>query len=223
MKLNLKKLVLTATLLATAIIFDLLISTIPGLNLELPFGGKIFNLGLLPLILIGLFLGLKYGLIGGLLYGLYKFSFDYLIFLSTLKEILESWTGTPWTTFHIIGLIMLDYLIPFTAFGLSGLFNKNHLKTIKNIVLTLVLTSSIWLLSGTMSGVLLWGSGIKYASSSGDRNIATMIFSFVNDNLFLYSLLYNSIYVISTTVLIFSILIISRKSLIVIYDNSFEK
>ncbi len=219
LKLSLKKMVITATLLAVAIVIDLLVAIIPGLNLELPFGGKIFNLGLLPLLLIGLFVGLKYGLIGGLMFALFKFSFDYILFLSILKELLESFTGTPWTTFHIIGLIFLDYLIPFTAFGLSGLFHKDNLKTAKNIVYAILTTSGVWLLSGTFSGVILWGSSIKFAASSCEVNIATKIFGFANDNLFIYSLFYNSIYVISTSVLIFFILLTSRKSLLAISDN----
>ncbi len=219
MKLSLKKLVLTTTLLAIAIVVDLLVSVIPGLNLELPFGGKIFNLGLLPLLLIGLFVGIKYGLIGGLMFAIFKFSFDYIIFLSTLKDILESWTGTTWTAFHIIGLIFLDYLIPFTAFGLSGIFYKENLNKIINIVYSILITSSIWLLSGTLSGVLLWGSSIRYASLSGEVNLATNLFKFVNNNLFLYSLFYNSIYVLSTSIIIFLILLSTRKSLVIITEE----
>lgn len=221
MKLSLKNIVFTATLLAIAIVVDLLISVIPGLNLELPFGGKIFNLGLLPLLLIGFFLGLKYGLAASLIFAFYKFSVDYIIFLSTLKAILESYTGTPWTTWHVIGLILLDYLIPFTAFGLSGFFHKNHLKTTKNISIALLLVAVVWLLSGTYSGVLLWGNSIKMAASGGEINIATKLFSFVNSNLFLYSLFYNSIYIVSSMTLIFFILFVSKKRLVYIYENSF--
>lgn len=220
MKLSLKKLVFTATLLALAIVLDLLITTIPGLNLELPFGGKIFNLGILPLILMGLFLGIPYGLIGGIIFALFKFSLDYTIFLSTLKDLLESYTGNTWTTGHILLLIALDYLIPFGAFSLSGLFKKDNFKTIKNITFAVLLTSSIWLLSGTLSGVLLWGDSIKYAASSGEINLATNIFKFVNNNLFLYSLLYNSVYILTSSLLIYFILITTRKNLIILHEQT---
>lgn len=216
---NLVKLILTAILVAVAIVLDVIISVIPGLNLSMPFGGKFFGISMIPLILIGLMFGLKYGLLGGFIYAIYNFSFDYLIYLSILKETLESWTGTPWTFWHILGLIMFDYIIPFMAFGLSGLFKKDNLETIKNIILAVFSVSFVRLLSSSMGGYLLWGSSIKYAAEGNENNIATKIFSFVNNNLLIYSVIYNLIYILSTGIIVTIILIISRRSLSAIMER----
>src|SRR5690554_256219 len=216
---ELRKLLTTTILVVVAIVIDVLITVIPGLNLSMPMGGKLFGISLIPLVLIGLLFGLKYGLLGGFIYALYNFSFDYLIYLSTLQATLESWTGTPWSFWHIMALILFDYIIPFMAFGLSGLFKKNDLK-LKNIVLSVTLVSVVILISSSIAVVLLWGSSIQYAASAGDNNIATQIFSFVNNNLVLYSLIYNIIYILTTYIASLIIFSSIKNSLIIIYDKA---
>ncbi|VEU80811.1 energy-coupled thiamine transporter ThiT [Haploplasma axanthum] len=223
-KFDLRKLIVTAVLVAVAIVVDVIISYIPGLNLSMPMGGKFFGISMIPLILIGLIFGLKYGLLGGFIYALYNFSFDYLIYLSVLKSTLESWTGTNWTVWHIIGLIAFDYLIPFTAFGLSGLFYKDNLKSIKNVVYSVLLVSLVRWVSATFSGVLLWGSSIKYAvdkvnEGTANADIATKIFESMNGNLVLYSGIYNSIYILSTGIVVTLIIILIRKRLLDITEQ----
>lgn len=219
---ELTKLIVTAILVAVSIVLDLIVSSIPGLNLSMPFGGKFFGISILPLIIIGLMFGLKYGLLGGFSYAIYNFSFDYLIYLSTLKATLESWTGTTWTFWHIMALIFFDYLIPFTAYGLAGLFKKDNLNTISNIVKAVLLVSLVRLVSASIGGILLWGSSIEYAASSGENNIATKIFSFVNNNLVLYSVLYNLTYILTSAILVTVILVLSRKNLQIIMEQSFS-
>lgn len=219
---ELTKVTITAILVAVSIVLDIIISSIPGLNLSMPFGGKFFGISVFPLIIIGLLFGLKYGLIGGFVYALYNFSFDYLIYISTLKATLESWTGTTWSAWHIMALILFDYLIPFMAYGLSGLFKKDNFNTMKNIVKAVLLVSFVRLISASIGGVLLWGSSIKYASEAGDNNVATKIFGFVNNNLILYSLFYNLIYILTTTILIIFVFFVTRKNLQIIVESKLE-
>lgn len=215
MKNDLRKIITTAILVVVAIILDLLVSVIPGLNLRMPMGGMFFGISMIPLVLIGLLFGLKYGLLGGFIYALYNFSFDYLIYLSSLAYLfsLSGWA--------IFGIIILDYLIPFMAFGLSGLFRKNDL-AIKEVIYSVILVSGIRLISSTLSGMLLWGAGIKEAAAANntDFTFAINIFRFVNDNLFLYSLIYNFIYIASTMIVSIIIYISMKKSLSIIYAKA---
>ncbi|MBQ4467084.1 MAG: energy-coupled thiamine transporter ThiT [Firmicutes bacterium] len=95
---NVKYLVLCAILIALSI----------GLNqiklLHLPFGGSITLLSMLAATLAGYFCGPKWGLISGLALGLLNLAFGgYVI--------------------HPIQLI-LDYILAFTALGLSGFFTE---------------------------------------------------------------------------------------------------
>lgn len=198
-KLKIKKLVATASLLAIAIVLDVLIGLF---NLRMPFGGSLFGISMIPLVLIGLFFGLRYGLFAGLIYAIYNFSSDYIIYLDSLKITLESWTGEKWTVWKILLLVTFDYIIPFMAYGLSGLFSKSFKQKYK-FVLAFIIIGSIRLMSSTLSGVVFWSSSIKYASSQvslgvQEANIATKIFSLVGNNLWLYSLSYNFIYIFTT-------------------------
>lgn len=222
LKTETKRMLMTINLLAVAIVLDLIVSAIPGLNASMPFGGKFFGLSMFPLILIGILFGLKYGLIAGFIYAIYNFGFDYLVYLDTLRLTLESWTGETWSAWKIIALIMFDYVIPFMAFGLSGLF-KNAFQSKKKLSLSIVFVSFIRLISATLSGVILWGSSINYAMEQVENggeahNIATRIFAFVGKSLWLYSLGYNFIYIFTTTVLIIIISILTYKRIQMIFE-----
>ncbi|MDO9629589.1 MAG: energy-coupled thiamine transporter ThiT [Acholeplasmataceae bacterium] len=217
------RMLIAVNLLAFAIILDLITNAIPGLNLSMPFGGKFFGISMLPLVLIGLLVGLKYGLMSGLIYALYNFGIDYIIYLETLRVTLESWTGIPWTFGMIVALIMFDYVIPFMAFGLSGIF-KDGLKEKKKFVYAVLFVSGIRLISSTISGVILWGSSIAYASEqvalgNDSHNLATRLFAFVGDNLVLYSFGYNFIYIFTTSVAVIGIGLLIFKRLQVISQN----
>lgn len=208
-----KNMLIAVNLLAFAIILDVITSAMPGLNLSMPFGGKFFGLSMLPLVLIGLLVGLKYGLISGFIYALYNFGVDYIIYIETLRATLESWTGMTWSFGMIMLLVLFDYVIPFTAFGLSGLFH-DRFKKVSNAVKAILFVSLIRLISSTLSGVILWQSSILYAQSevelgNQDPNLATRIFSAMGENLWLYSLGYNFIYIFTTTVVVTLITVVS--------------
>lgn len=211
------KMLIAVNLLAVAIILDVIVNAIPGLNLSMPFGGKFFGISMLPLVMIGLFVGLKYGLISGFIYALYNFGIDYIIYIDALRVTLESWTGTAWPIEMIILLVLLDYIIPFTAFGLSGLFHDGF-KKLSNVINAVIVVSAIRLISSSLSGVILWSSSIEYAITaveSGDiePNIATQIFAFMGNNLWLYSLSYNFTYIFTTTILVLFVISTSFKRL----------
>ena len=211
-----KKMIATINLLAIAIVLDVLVSSIPILNLSMPFGGKFFGISMLPIALIGLMFGLKYGLISGFIYALYNFGIDYIIYIETLRVNLESWTGESWGAFRIFLLILFDYIIPFMAFGLAGLFKEAFQKKIQ-FIYAFVLISAIRFVSSTISGIILWSSYITSASErvalgEEDPNIATRLFASVGENLWLYSAGYNITYVATTlaTTLLIGLLIYNR-------------
>jgi len=219
-KVSIQSLVITAALISIAIVIDVLGSAIPILNLSMPFGGKFFGISIIPLAFVGILFGVKHGLIAGFIYAMYNFSADYIVYLDALRVTLESWTGESWGIDKIVLLIILDYVIPFTAIGLTGLFQKSH-QTVIDMVYGLVFAVGVRLISATLSGVVLWSSSISYAVSeveagNMDPNIATRIFSVFNENVFGYSLGYNALYLITT-------LIISVLIMIPIYERVIKR
>lgn len=216
-KLETRKMIVTVNLLAIAIILDVLINAIPGLNLSMPFGGKFFGISMLPIVMIGLMFGLKYGLISGFIYAMYNFGIDYIVYIEALKTTLESWTGESWGAFKIFMLILFDYIIPFMAFGLSGLFKGGFTKK-ATFIYSFIAVSVVRLISSTISGVILWSSSIEYAvsqvqSGEANQNIATRIFSFMGNKIWLYSFGYNFIYIASTLAITLLIGLLSYKRL----------
>lgn len=222
-KIEVRKMIATTSLLAVAIVFDLLV----GLTgLRMPFGGNFLGISMIPLVLIGLFFGLKYGLIAGFLYALYNFGVDYIVYLDALRLTLESWTGESWSAFKIVLLVGFDYIIPFMAFGLSGLFSEAFQKKSK-FILSFIVVSIIRLISSTISGVIFWGSSIQYAVGQVDAgleeaNIATKIFAFVGNDLWLYSLGYNFIYIFTTFVASILIGLVTYKRMKMLKEDYFS-
>ena len=76
---------------------------------KMPQGGSVTPLSMLPLLMIGLRHGLKWGLAGGFVY-------------AVLQMIQEFWPPPTGTVEGYIAVIMLDYVIAFSVLGLSGLF-----------------------------------------------------------------------------------------------------
>ena len=204
---RLRKMLLTASLVTMGIVLDLVISAIPGLNLGMPFGGKFFGISMFPLVLIGLICGLSYGIIGGLLFAVYNFSADYLITLATINELIELFTDSGFTFGQWMLIIFFDYLIPFTGFGLSGLFSKSF-QHISVVFKAIIVTSAVRLISSTLSGVLIWGDSIEWLKNNPEEmehpltNFIVNIYNFFGGNIWLYSFTYNLIYILTSGILV---------------------
>jgi len=115
---------------------------------ELPYGGSI-SLEMLPLVLMGLRNGPKWGGISALAFSILKLilGFSNVLYCATLIA--------------QIGCILLDYVLAFTVLGLAGLFIKLLYKGNKNLVAILVSTVIVGVLQficSFLSGWLLWGS-----------------------------------------------------------------
>ena len=107
---------------------------------EAPLGGSVTLLSMLPVCVLSIRLGLKWGLAGGFLYAMIQ------MFLDLGKVI--SWGLTPAA---LIGCIIFDYLLAFTVIGLAGLFRRNgRIGMILGIALALFGRFCSHLVSGTL-------------------------------------------------------------------------
>lgn len=127
---ELRKLIMSSLFVAIAVVIELLLKALPA---SMPFGGNFIGLFMVPLVFIGFMFGLKYGILAGLVYG--------------VVEVLLAPAG------YIVGWsFLLDYLIGFTAYGLTGLF-KNKLNHYPSIILGVLLAGFIRYLSVSFAGV----------------------------------------------------------------------
>lgn len=107
---------------------------------QLPLGGAITLLSMLPIAVISVRYGTPWGLVSAFCYGLVQ--------LGTGLAELMSWGMTPaqW-----VGSIVFDYLLAFTAIGLAGLFaRKGRVGLLVGSTLALVLRFVSHFISGTI-------------------------------------------------------------------------
>ena len=114
---------------------------------ELPFGGSI-SLEMLPLVLIGLRNGPKWGAISAFSFSILKLvlGFSNVLYCNTLIA--------------QIGCVLLDYVLAFTALGLAGLFAAKLGKknSFVGVILGSIIVGLLQFVCSFLSGWLLWGS-----------------------------------------------------------------
>ena len=103
-----QKIVISAVMIALAAV----LSTIKVW--EMPLGGSVTLLSMLPIVLISLCYGVKWGLTTSFLYALLQ------IFLDLGKLMSYGMTPSIW-----IGCLVFDYLLAYGSLGLAGLFRSH--------------------------------------------------------------------------------------------------
>ena len=142
---------------------------------ELPLGGSVTLLSMLPIVVISISLGLKWGVGSAFVYSLIQ------LFFGIVMDGLLGWGLTP---AYLVGTIFLDYIIAFTVLGFAGAFaKKGYAGTLAGISLVFVLR----FISHLFSGAILFGIPEKWADK----------FS----NVWLYSAAYNGSYMLPELVI----------------------
>ena len=132
---NLRALVESALLVAVGFVLSYITL------IKMPQGGSVTPLSMLPLIMIGLRHGLKWGLCGGLIY-------------ACLQMLQQFWPPPSGTVAAYISVVMLDYILAFTFLGLSGFFRGKQYGIIYAVPLCLILR----FVCHFISGLVIWGT-----------------------------------------------------------------
>ena len=116
-----KRLTESAMLLAVAIVLELVSKMfIP----EMPFGGQITLVSMLPVVLISYRHGVKWGLISGVAYALLEMAIGAKTVAAAFQP---GYFGDGTMIVNALIMCVLDYLVAFTALGLGGVF-RNRVK-----------------------------------------------------------------------------------------------
>ena len=142
---------------------------------QLPFDGSITLFSMLPLCLISIKYGIKWGLGTAFCYSWFQI----------LQGGVFAWGLTP---IMLIGSLFLDYILAFTVLGLAGIFRK---KGYLGMVLGIVLVCALRFLVHFLAGVILWANFEEFVAFGQ---------SWVNRPV-LYSICYNGIYMLPETIL----------------------
>ena len=117
---------------------------------EMPMGGSVTPASMLPVLLIGIMYGTRWGLGSAFVYSLFQ------LLQALIKGNVFIYTQT---AYAVIICVLFDYVFPFTVLGLSGLFRKLSLKKWKHFGAYMGMTLCVLLrfLSHFLTGVTIWG------------------------------------------------------------------
>lgn len=139
---------------------------------KMPFGGSLTLCSMLPVLLIAY----RHGTVWGLLVG---FAGSLLQLLMGLDNLSYATSATA-----AVAIIMLDYIVAFTALGLGGLFKNTRLPQTVSLSLGILLACGVRYICHVISGCTVW-AGVSIPDAQG----------------LLYSLLYNAAYMVPETII----------------------
>ena len=193
-----KRLTESAMLLALAIVLELVSKAfIP----EMPFGGQVTLVSMLPVVLISYRHGVKWGLVSGFAYAL----IEMVIGAKTVAAAFQpGYFGDAAMIGNALIMCLLDYLVAFTVLGIGGCFRNR----IKNPGVSLMCGSIVALsarfAAHVLSGFILFSGwaewfftqdGFPAWGASLVANLSPTMLGFV------YSLVYNAMYMVPEIIL----------------------
>lgn len=193
-----KRLTESAMLLAMAIVLELVSkSFIP----EMPFGGQITLVSMLPVVLISYRHGVKWGLVSGLCYAL----IEMVIGAKTVAAAFQpGYFGDGTMILNALIMCLLDYILAFSLLGLGGIFRNK----IKNPGLSLMCGSLVALgaryLAHVLSGYILFSGWAEWFFTQDGFPAwgAQLVQSLTPGVLgWVYSLVYNGMYMVPEMIL----------------------
>lgn len=172
-----RKLTTSAIMIAASTVLMLLSKLLPSL----PWGGSVTLASMVPLVLLSLMLGIKWGVFAGIVFG--------------IIQMLTGFYPPPTQTVPAFLLvIVLDYLLAFGVLGTASAFYRLLGKKSWAVPVSGFLVASLRYLCHIASGILIWG---VYAEEG--QTVLT------------YSILYNGSYMIPEILLTTAVLFCLRR------------
>ena len=188
-----KRLTESAMLLAVAVVLELCSKMfIP----ELPFGGQITLVSMLPVVLISYRHGVRWGLVSGVAYAMIEMAIGTKTVAAAFQP---GYFGDGVMLFNAFLMCLLDYLVAYTMLGLGGLFRSRIENRGKALALGALVALSARYVSHILSGYILfsgwaewfftqegfpaWGAGLVGALSGEMLGLV-------------YSIVYNGMYMV---------------------------
>ena len=198
MKTNTKRMTESAMLLAVAIVLEFISKMfIP----EMPFGGQVTLVSMLPVVLISYRHGVKWGLVAGFTYALLEMALGAKTVAAAFQP---GYFGDGIMLVNAAIMCLLDYVVAFTVLGLGGAFRNRGWKDSTALAAGSLLALSLRYLAHILSGYILFaGWGEWFFTQDGFPAWgASLVESLSAESLGLvYSVVYNGFYMIPEIIL----------------------
>ena len=192
-----KRLTESAMLLAIAIVLEFISKLIIP---EMPFGGQVTLVSMLPVVLISYRHGVKWGLVSGVTYAFLEMAIGFKTVSAAFQP---GYFGDGRMIGNAVVMCALDYLLAYTSLGLGGAFRRRHAPRgalVRGVVLALTARYLCHVLSGyilfsgwaewffTQEGFPAWGAALVGSLAPGMLGLV-------------YSAVYNGMYMLPELVL----------------------
>ena len=171
MKNSTRRLTETAVLIALGTVLSLV-------KIDLPFGGGVTICSMLPLVIISFRYGWKWGGLAGFVYSVIQL----MLGLDNVQYASSAVMAA--------GIVLLDYILPYTVIGFASLFGGKPTSTRKALVLGIVVSFVLRLVCHIVTGAWIWGEWMP-------EEFMNMAMS----SPWIYSILYNGWYMLAEIVL----------------------
>jgi thiamine transporter len=134
MKITVRQLAESALMIAAATLLSLI-------KIDLPFGGGVTVVSMLPIILISHRYGWKWGVLTAFVY--------------SVAQLLLGLDNVAYAENFVMGagIILLDYIVAYTVIGLSGMFGKSR----GAVAIGIAVTFTLRLMCHLITGAWIWG------------------------------------------------------------------
>ena len=192
-KKNLYWLVESAVMIALAAVLELVAKMIIP---EMPFGGQVTIVSMLPVVLVGWKYGIGKGIITGFVYSLVQMALGVKTISSLILPASDDYLGG---IGNIVLMFIFDYIVAYTVLGLGAIF-KNKIKN-NSISLSLgaFTVLSLRYISHIISGYILYGAWAEwFFTQDGFYSWGQTIMNTYTGNALslVYSIVYNGFYMI---------------------------
>ena len=193
-----KRLTESAMLLAVAIVLELLSKMfIP----EMPFGGQVTLVSMLPVVLISYRHGVRWGLVSGAAYAMIEMAIGAKTVTAAFQP---GYFGDGTMILNALIMCLLDYLVAFTALGLGGMF-RNRIQN-RGTALACGAAAALFAryLAHVLSGYILFAGWAEwFFTQEGFPAWGARLATSLSPEMlgFVYSLVYNGMYMVPEMIL----------------------
>ena len=193
-----KRLTESAMLLSVAIVLEFISKMfIP----EMPFGGQVTFVSMLPVVLISYRHGVKWGLVTGVAYALIEMAIGAKTVAAAFQP---GYFGDGTMLLNALIMCALDYLVAFTVLGLGGCFRNTCKQPGKALCLGSIVALGARYLSHIGSGYILFSGWAEwFFTQDGFPAWGAALVESLSPNMlgFVYSLVYNGMYMVPEMIL----------------------
>ena len=187
-----RRLTESAMLLAIAIVLEFVSKLIIP---EMPFGGQITLVSMLPVVLISYRHGVKWGLVSGVTYALLEMAIGFKTVSAAFQP---GYFGDGTLIVNALLMCLLDYLVAFTVLGLGGMF-RGRMKAVPALICGSLVALGLRYVTHILSGYILFAGWAEWFFTQDGFPAwgAQLVQSLSPEALgWTYSAVYNGIYMV---------------------------